>query len=413
VVLLSNMWQRSSFIFRLLVTASVALVAAAAAMLFFSARLEVREQRADMVVALAEDVDTLAAVLGETVVVGDFATIQRTLDRNTAQPNVIAATYRSSDGIELTSRGEPPETDAPGWFNALFGIADISSGAQVSVGGRTYGELTLKLSERNLGNRTWRHLEGHLAILLLAIVLDFIGIWLVLRSGLAPLRHLEANANAIAEGNFDLPLVPEGAPEVRHLTASFERMTKNVLAAQERVRQMAFCDQLTGLPNRRLLEDRLNQLIVQAQRDKGHMALLYLDLDNFKPINDERGHEVGDWLLCAVAKRIQDCVRKSDTVARIGGDEFVVLLPEAGESGVAQMIADNIRIALNAPFIVPDGIKLTVTSSIGIVLYPEHADNMQDLLRHGDMAMYRAKHAGRNTVAVYSGNADQVASRDD
>jgi diguanylate cyclase (GGDEF)-like protein len=273
---------------------------------------------------------------------------------------------------------------------------------QVRVGGRAYGDLTLTLTEQGLANQSWAHLENQLAILLLAIALDFLGIWLVLRSGLAPLKQLESGANAIAAGNFDIRLTPGGSPEIRHVIESFDRMAQSVLTAREQISHMAFYDQLTNLPNRRLLEDRLGQLIAQAQRDQTRMALLFLDLDKFKPINDEQGHEVGDWLLGAVAQRIQACLRKSDTVARIGGDEFVVLLPEAGDAGSAMGIAENIRVALNAPFVTADGTILEVTPSIGVVLYPEHADNMHDLIRLGDKAMYRAKGAGRNTVEVYS-----------
>jgi diguanylate cyclase (GGDEF)-like protein len=273
---------------------------------------------------------------------------------------------------------------------------------EVRVGGRAYGDLTLVLTEQGLANQSWAHLESQLAVLLLAIGLDFLGIWLVLRSGLAPLKQLESGANAIADGNFDIRLRPGGSPEIRHVIESFDRMAQSVLAAREQISHMAFYDQLTNLPNRRLLEDRLGQLIAQAQRDQTRMALLFLDLDKFKPINDELGHDVGDWLLRAVAQRIQACLRKSDTVARIGGDEFVVLLPEAGDAGTAKGVAENIRVTLNAPFVTGDGTRLEVTPSIGVVLYPEHADNMHDLIRLGDKAMYRAKGAGRNTVEVYS-----------
>jgi diguanylate cyclase (GGDEF)-like protein len=397
-----DLWRRFPFIGRLLATASVALVAAAAAMLLVSARQEVLENRADVTVELAKNLDTLSTVLGEIVVVGDYATLQQTLDHNVSRPPVIGADFRSTEGTHLRSEGSRPEIDTPGWFNALFDIADVAGTVPVSVGGRAYGELTLTLSEQDLANRTWAHLTSHLAILLLAIVLDFLGIWLVLRSGLAPLKQLESGANAIADGNFDIHLTPAGSPELRHVVESFDRMAKSVLAAQERVRQMAFYDQLTNLPNRRLLEDRLGQLIAKSQRDGLRMALLFLDLDHFKSVNDEFGHEVGDWLLRTVAQGIQACLRKSDTVARIGGDEFVVLLPEAGDADTAKGVAENIRLALNAPFITETGANLNVTVSIGVVLYPEHADNMHDLIRLGDQAMYRAKSAGRNTVEVYS-----------
>lgn len=402
MVSLRTLWSRLPLIGRLLTTATVALIAAGAVMLLVSARLEVREYRADLATELDRDLDTLSGVLAGVVVVGDYATLQQTLDHSVARLPVVKADFRATEGTQLHAEGKAPESRAPGWFNALFDISDISGSVQVSVGGRAYGDLSLSLTSQALADRTWAHLQGHLAILLLAIVLDFIGIWLVLRSGLAPLEQLESGANAIAAGNFDVHLTPSGSPELGHVIESFDQMAKSVLAAQERIHQMAFYDQLTKLPNRRLLEDRLGQLIMQAKRDGLRMSLLFIDLDKFKPINDELGHEVGDWLLCAVAQRMQTCLRKSDTVARIGGDEFVVLLPEAGNADDACKIAENIRVALNSPFVSPDGIRLEITPSIGVALYPEHADNMHDLLRLSDKAMYRAKGAGRNTIAVYS-----------
>jgi diguanylate cyclase (GGDEF)-like protein len=400
------LWSRIPFIGRLLITATVALVAAGAVMLFVSARQEVREFRADLATELARDLDTLSAVLAGVVVVGDYATLQQTLDQSVSRLPVVKADFRATEGAHLRAEGKPPESRSPGWFNVLFGISDMTGSVQINVGGRSYGDLSLTLTTQGLADRSWDHLEGHLAILLLAIVLDFVGIWLVLRSGLAPLKQLESGANAIAAGHFDVPLAPGGSPDLGHVIEAFQQMAKSVLAAQEQISHMAFYDQLTSLPNRRLLEDRLGQLIVHAQRDHLHMSVLFIDLDKFKPINDELGHEVGDWLLSAVAQRMQTCLRKSDTVARIGGDEFVVLLPEAGNASDATRIAESIRVALNAPFVMPDGTSLEITPSIGVVLYPEHADNLHDLLRLSDKAMYRAKNAGRNTVAVYSPDAE-------
>lgn len=397
-----TLWSRIPFIGRLLTTATVALVAAGVVMVLVSARQEVRDFRVDLASELARDLDTLSGVLAGVVVVGDYATLQQTLDHSVSRLPVVMADFRATEGAHLRAEGKPPESGTPGWFNALFGISDISGSVSINVGGHSYGDLSLTLTAQGLADRSWAHLKGHLAILLLAIVLDFLGIWLVLRSGLAPLKQLESGANAIAAGRFDVHLTPGGSPELVHVVESFEQMAKSVLAAREQISHMAFYDQLTNLPNRRLLEDRLNQLIVQAQRDHLHMSVLFIDLDKFKPVNDELGHEVGDWLLRAVAQRMQTCLRKSDTVARIGGDEFVVLLPEAGNSSDAIRIAESIRVALNAPFIAPDGAGLEITPSIGVVLYPEHADNMRDLLRLSDKAMYRAKNAGRNTIAVYS-----------
>lgn len=166
---------------------------------------------------------------------------------------------------------------------------------------------------------------------------------------------------------------------------------------------LAHYDALTGLPNRRLFSDRLQQAIAAAKRDKAHIALLFLDLDKFKPVNDELGHDVGDLLLKEVGKRLQNCVRESDTVARIGGDEFVVLLSaiEAGQD--AMLVADKILYALNLSFELA-GHSIDIAASIGVAAYPEHGSDEQILIKNADIAMYNAKTGGRNCARIYHPN---------
>jgi len=170
--------------------------------------------------------------------------------------------------------------------------------------------------------------------------------------------------------------------------------------AEEEFRQIVLHDRLTGLPNRHLLEDRIQQMIAVARREQTRIALLFIDLDKFKPINDEKGHAVGDWLLHAVAQRMRAMVRESDTVARFGGDEFVVLSPDVATVDDALDVAEKIRSAVKDPYLSPDGDALEISCSVGVVIYPLHADNFRDLLRLGDDAMYRAKKRGRNAVEV-------------
>lgn len=173
-------------------------------------------------------------------------------------------------------------------------------------------------------------------------------------------------------------------------------------AAEEAVRRMAFYDHLTALPNRRLLEDRLHLALAKALRDRLCLGLLFIDLDKFKPVNDELGHDVGDWLLLQVAGRLRLCLRESDTVARIGGDEFIVLLPEIGAAQAAIDVAEKIRTTLEEPFTMDTGQSIRISSSIGVVIYPEHASDARDLMRMGDEAMYQAKKGGRNAVELYT-----------
>lgn len=169
--------------------------------------------------------------------------------------------------------------------------------------------------------------------------------------------------------------------------------------------QLALYDALTGLPNRKLIMDRLRQSLAKAKRDRKRVALMFIDLDKFKPINDNFGHAVGDLLLQEVAKRLQACVRKSDTVSRLGGDEFVVLLPNLDEKEGAIVVAEKILHAMAQPFELV-GQSFQISSSIGIAVYPEDGDDEKTLLKHADIAMYFAKKSGRNNLK-YFGNEMQ------
>jgi diguanylate cyclase (GGDEF)-like protein/PAS domain S-box-containing protein len=191
---------------------------------------------------------------------------------------------------------------------------------------------------------------------------------------------------------------PDGKPQ--RMIGTHADITKRK-AMEERMRYMAHYDPLTELPNRSLISDRLQQAVIKAKRDKSHMALMFLDLDKFKPVNDTLGHEIGDLLLKQVAQRLQDSVRASDTVARIGGDEFVVLLPAIEAEQDATVVAEKILQALNRPFEVA-GHQLAISVSIGIAAYPEHGDNEKLLLINADIAMYHAKNSGRNGYRFFS-----------
>jgi len=185
-----------------------------------------------------------------------------------------------------------------------------------------------------------------------------------------------------------------------HIVGSSRDITRRK-AAEDSIRKMAFFDQLTGLPNRRMMEDRLDQMLALAKREQRKMSLLFVDLDRFKAVNDQHGHGAGDWLLKQVASRMNSVLRTSDTASRVGGDEFVILLPDARTTEDAVQVAEKIRCALEQPFVMDNGVELDISSSIGVVMYPDQADNVHDILHFGDEAMYRAKKGGRNAVKVF------------
>lgn len=183
------------------------------------------------------------------------------------------------------------------------------------------------------------------------------------------------------------------------IVAIYDDVTK-AKQAEEKMHYLAHYDALTDLPNRTLFADRLRQSLTTAKRDKAHSALMFLDLDKFKPVNDELGHDVGDLLLKEVAIRLHNCVRESDTVSRIGGDEFVILLPVIEAEQDAMLVAEKILYALNLPFELA-GNSISISASIGVAVYPEHGNDEKMLTKHADTAMYYAKKGGRNNAQLY------------
>lgn len=199
--------------------------------------------------------------------------------------------------------------------------------------------------------------------------------------------------------------VKDGTGQVTHHVAVLRDITERKRLEQE-VNQLAFFDTLTQLPNRRLFGDRLGQALKRAQRTSSSVALMFVDLDKFKPINDTYGHEAGDFMLQTVAKRLMGCLRASDTAARVGGDEFLVLLPDIPSGPAALAVAEKICAALAGPCTTPAGIELCISASIGIAIYPEHAGTEHELMRLGDRAMYEAKSAGGNRVQLHGSPHD-------
>ena len=171
-------------------------------------------------------------------------------------------------------------------------------------------------------------------------------------------------------------------------------------AAEQRIRELADYDVLTGLPNRRLLRERFEQLLAAAEREKSEIAVIFLDLDHFKRVNDSLGHSVGDELLCQVARRLDSVVRRIDTLARLGGDEFIFAMPGFHTAAAAE-VARRLVEVFSRPFEVA-GHELTVTPSLGISIYPHDGGELETLLRNADTAMYRAKEIGRNAFQFYA-----------
>jgi diguanylate cyclase len=207
-------------------------------------------------------------------------------------------------------------------------------------------------------------------------------------SALPPKLEKLKQALAASRSNEKITQREIKALKVRNLKLS----QKLALLTQKesKARHIAYHDELTGLPNRRLLQDRLKQAVAQAARHDKQVAVMLLDLDGFKSINDRLGHPVGDHLLQQVAKRLTSCVRVADTVCRYGGDEFVVMLPEFEDGDTAAAVAEKIRAQLETPYVLGSEL-ITVRASIGVAEYPDDGSSYRALIKHADSAMYRAK----------------------
>lgn len=217
-----------------------------------------------------------------------------------------------------------------------------------------------------------------------------------------PIRALQKAAEELGHGNLEYQVPVESNDEIGQLSRTFNRMVlnlKEITASRDQIRHLANHDALTGLPNRLLLEDRLQQALIEGRREDEIVAVMFLDLDGFKGVNDTYGHEAGDVLLKQVAIRLLHCVRERDTVARLGGDEFVIVFINVKGVSNVEMIARKIIRAFERSFDI-SGFTLNVSTSIGVSLYPQHAASPDDLMQLADEAMYQAKRAGKNRYCI-------------
>ncbi|MDH2918946.1 MAG: GGDEF domain-containing protein [Sideroxydans sp.] len=285
------------------------------------------------------------------------------------------------------------------------------------------GTLTTRVDNRIIRTRALRY-AGQVALGLLALLIcPSLVIWLaVSRYITRPIHAYAQQLHTIVPGSATrITTVPHSSIEINRVIADSNVLLINIEAMllderaqrseiqtlKEQYEHLAHHDSLTGLPNRTMFNERLAHMLVQAKRYQLIGALIYLDLDKFKPVNDTLGHDIGDLLLTAVAQRLLKVVRESDTVARLGGDEFVVMLPALHDAAAdALAIAEKILHALQQPFEL-GAHTVQIGSSLGIACYPEHGKDEFTLTKHADLAMYRAKQNGRNNAQLFQ--ADMAA----
>jgi diguanylate cyclase (GGDEF)-like protein len=314
------------------------------------------------------------------------------LDRATLLRDVEADRFAGSDDA-----GNSLHSDA-----ALTRILPLPARA----GGAVTAVLQQPLSS---ALEPFRRLQRQLALIsVLAVAISIVASLMIARGIVRPLRELARVARRIAAGNYStVPAMPR-ADEIGALASAFRTMQEGLIARESRIMDLAYRDTLTALPNRALYAERLDQAIEAGARMDSPLAVLLIDLDHFKDVNDSLGHPIGDMLLCEVSARVQSVVRRStETIARLGGDEFAILLPDATVAD-AQHVAAEVMGALEAPMTL-DGHLVDVRASIGIAAFPAHGRESATLLRRADVAMYAAKRKNLGVV-VWDDQYDQHSS---
>lgn len=359
---------------------------------------------------------TLADIVGQNsaaaLMFDDRPAAVEVLQALEAEGSVVSACLYGQGGKLFAEYQRPPRIhDCP----AQMGVQPAATAGFVTVrrtverGGDFAGTLLLKSDTREIQAR-WRQMLDITAVLLLvALVVGGMAGSLLQRRISKPLRELAAAMHAVTEHHdFGARVAPMGADEIAQLGGGFntmlaelEKRAADKAEFEAQLKHQALNDDLTGLPNRRLLIDRVGHAIDMAKRVNHQVALLYIDLDGFKLVNDSLGHAIGDLLLQQVAERLRSRVRSSDTLARLGGDEFAVVLQGLQVDEQAGAVAIALLEMLAPPFMV-EVHEITITASIGISIFPDHGATPAHLLQQADSAMYAAKRLGKDRTVVFS-----------
>jgi len=360
---------------------------------------------------LALSARSVAYAVEAAVVFNDHDGAAEALEQMVAKRAISTAIVLDRDG-ELIARWQAKENG--GWTvldNLVAGILFAHPAVEaIRHNEREIGTVVLQRSGHDLATFMLVALGCELVALILCGIVAFRLSRHASIEIMEPLRHLAmATAAARRERRFGARVEPAAIAELRSLGDDFNALLAELTSWQEQMRKhnaslahQANHDPLTGLANRAHFDERLAQAL-ETMRDSGeHIALFFIDADRFKFINDEYGHEVGDIVLCIIARRLRAKVRESDLVARLGGDEFAVLLLPLNDLSKARRIAASMLESMAEPVELPSGVSLQLSLSIGIAFFPDHATDAAGLLKKADEAMYESKRAGRGVYSVAS-----------
>ena len=391
--------------------------------------------------------DIIAANSSAALLFGDTLAGEENLGFLEAQEHIEAVEIFGLDGSEFvsyrkesTGHAHPRKPDF-GTNNILFRDNHIELFSNITHEGEIIGVVYIRSDTKAVRERLVWFLGIVCVVLLTSLLVTLMLSAQMQRIITDPLLRLSAIARQISiEKNYSLRVIGKGKDELGNLVVDFNKMLDEIqlrdnelkdhkTQLEDRVTQRtreleesnnqlsqskrqaetvakrmeyhAHHDDLTGLPNRILLNDRINTELAHARRQKSMMALLFLDLDRFKLINDSLGHAIGDQLLRVISRRLKNCVRDEDTIARLGGDEFMILLPRITSSSDAGRVGRKITEALVEP-VSCNGHEIHITTSIGISIYPFDSTDVETLIKNADISMYRAKELGRNKVVYYT-----------
>lgn len=354
-----------------------------------------------------------------------------------SQDTAIGLTFVRRTAVMASSFRTPKSKliDSPvGYLDYQLLYNDPTQTREVQISGQSYyasvrqlqlldpsmdGSLLLTYPTSELDAIVERLQRGYLWLYAVGMLLFALAIWRISSRMMNPLRQLAERVNRLSKGDMNLIRISRSdeigviassfndllseltiskqkvEQHAHELEAQVEQRTAELRIANEELSKLAAHDTLTGLPNRKLFNDRLSQTFALAHRSDSSMALMFIDLDRFKWVNDTFGHAAGDELLKEVANRIPSCLREGDTIARLGGDEFTVILTQPGSRADIEQVAARILNSLTTPFDLPGAPNTEISGSIGIAVYPEHGESAAQLLLYADRAMYDAKNSGR------------------
>jgi len=356
----------------------------------------------------------ISLVSPEAILSFDFLLLNEYTRQVSAQPDVVYGVILSPDGAPLSAyidRGDPlvrERTQETASDDVLWLLRKLD-GDPVLIrlefpivhNDAHLGRFLVGISKTTLNNEFRRQLEVQLMALTALVLFLSMAIFLAFRhSVLFPIKALISASRDVGRGQHAMVEV-KTEDELGQLAIAFNAMAEEVRQEQAKLHRQANFDTLTGLPNRLMALDRINHAISRASRSSEKFALFFIDLDNFKSVNDSLGHAVGDELLVATGARVQAILRDADTVARLGGDEFLVLVPDVVNELQAEEIAERLVRAISQPHTL-SGRKVVARCSVGIVLFPENGNTVASLMANADNAMYQAKATGQGSAIFFT-----------